>query len=393
MIKGFLESVEPLQIIGWVYDTAAPATYIEVIICCNDRVIDTVTASLYRKDLADGGIGLGDHAFVVNLKQPLSSDDIGNVSAKTTDSDGTPITLSRLLSSPAPPLALSSLVWPHRCRDVDQRPIFILGSARSGTSAITHALLTATHYAGQEEGHLLDILAALAVEVRKFYIEKSDEWGGSRNTMIARVPQRFMEDALDSILLTATKQLFKTPHWLDKTPNSNMIYLAPRFLRIWPNARFIFMKRRAIENIASRMRKFHYNFAHNCREWTESMQAWMSVRDKLAGSALEVDQIAMLRDPETVADNVSDLLELSDISRDRLKRQLARERPQRTSINEDAVGGIEDQGWTSDMRQAFEEICGPTMDKFGYNRTAAYYDEPARLGIVRVGNIHRLNAA
>jgi sulfotransferase family protein len=126
--------------------------------------------------------------------------------------------------------------------------VFILGAARSGTSAIAHALLAAADYEGNEEGHLFDMLAPLELAGRRFNASKADERLAGRNTTVARVPRVFIDEALNSIVVTAARLLFPTGRWLDKTPSTNMVFLAPRFRRIWPNARFVFMKRRAVEN-------------------------------------------------------------------------------------------------------------------------------------------------
>lgn len=385
MLRGFLESVGPLQVRGWAFDDSDPAQHLEIEILCGGRVIGRARANFYRQDLEAGGIGAGDHAFVVDVETEIAEADLPHVSARVVREGGVVVTqLGRLSVPPPPPKPQPGLRWPGPCRDENHRPVFILGSARSGTSAMTHALLAATKYRGSEEGHLLDILAPLAVEVRKFYDSKADEWNGARNTMVARVPRRFVEDGLNHLAVVATRELFPDGFWLDKTPNANMIHLVPRFREIWPNARFIFMKRRGIENVASRLRKFSYDFAHNCREWARSMEAWLSVREKVSGVALEVDQLALLQRPQEVAWHVAALLSLETVERDRLAQQFAHERPQRTAAALDVVCGIEEQSWKPEWRAAFEEICGPMMDRFGYDQSDKYCCDYERNSIVRI---------
>ncbi len=80
------------------------------------------------------------------------------------------------------------------------------------------------------------------------------------------------------------------------------------------------MKRRAVENIASRMRKFDVDFAHNCREWATIMEAWLSVREQLAGAALELDQLDIARAPDESAERLAGLLGLSATEQPELRR-------------------------------------------------------------------------
>ena len=372
MLEGFLEFVQPLQLRGWAFDTLAPDRHLMVEIVCDDRPIGRVCADFYRQDLAAGGVGWGDHAFLLYLETPIPAADMPRVVARVVDGMAIVGELSRLASPPAPPEPAPPLHWPYLSQDESHRPVFILGSARSGTSAIAHALLAATRYQGYEEGHLLDVLAPLMVDLETFYNSKSDEWTAGRNTAIARVPKKFVEDGLHHVVVTAMRGLFPSGLWLDKTPSANMVHLAPTFREIWPDARFIFMNRRAIENVASRLRKFSYDFAYNCREWAATMEAWTMVRDELGGVTLEIDQLALLRQPATIASHVADLLGLDATEQHRLAQQLTLERPQQTASGAEPIKGIDEQGWIPEWKQAFEEICGPMMDRFGYSRTGSY---------------------
>jgi len=142
-----------------------------------------------------------------------------------------------LVDAPERKLSLTPIAWPGPASDLEHHPLFILGAARSGTSAVAHALLTAAGFEGNEEGHLFDMLTPLLAGARRFDDSKADE-------------------------------------------------------------QFVFMKRREIENVASRMRKFKFDFAHNCREWATVMEAWLSVREGVAEAALELDQLDVARGPD-----------------------------------------------------------------------------------------------
>jgi hypothetical protein len=210
------------------------------------------------------------------------------------------------------------------------------------------------------------VIAHLTVALNEFNASKADERLAGRNTAAARVDPLFFQHGIYAVVIAAARELFPSGLWLDKTPNSNIVYLAPRLRKIWPNARFIFMKRRGIENIASRMRKFKPDFAHHCREWTAVMNAWLSVRDQLAGVAAEIDQSLMANDAESVATEIARHLSLSETERTRIARILAAEHPQRTAQGKGGDMSFADVGWTSDQVRVFQELCGSVMQAYGY---------------------------
>ena len=366
MIKGFLEVAAPGEVRGWAYDTAEPRAHLSVDVLCGARMLGRARADLYRHDLEAAGVGQGDHAFVVRWEPALTEADLSLVSARVNCPGRLFHVLPRLVAAPEPKPSLPPIAWPGPVSDPEHRPVFILGAARSGTSAVAHALLTAAGYEGNEEGHLFDMLAPLVAGARRFDASKADERLAGRNTTVARVPPEFIDDGLAFIAITAARLLFPTGRWLDKTPYIDMVFLAPRFRRIWPNARFVFMKRRAIENIASRMRKFDFDFAHNCREWATIMEAWLAAREKLSGAAVELDQIDVARAPDQAAERLAGLLGLSETEQGRVAQLLRSERPQQTGVAIAEEKGLEDMGWRPDWVSTFREVCGPIMAAYGY---------------------------
>ncbi len=374
MIRGFLETTDRYQAHGWCVDEAAPDRHVEVEFTLGPRQLGRTTADIFRLDLQQNSIGGGDHAFTFTFPQPLEAEQAQNVRARVMIGENA-VTLPRLPAEPrpAPPAPTPSLRFGADAVDETQRPVFVLGAARSGTSAMVGALLRLERYAGQAEGHILDLLAHLSLATSRFYSLKHDDAQPGRNTMIAQVPEDYVQAGLDHIFVDLARQMFATPHWVEKTPNSDLVHLAPRFLQIWPNARFIFMRRRSLENIASRSRKFHYDYARNCQEWGNAMKAWASVRDKLAGSAIELDQMILSHQPERVATALTDFLTLDPIDTRVIAESLRHERPQRTATTMDDVLDLESQGLSAEQLAVFNKICKPWMDLFGYTTDSQYH--------------------
>jgi hypothetical protein len=331
-IKGHLDAVEPMQIRGWAYDPARPGDAAVVRIVLDGEIIAEGPAILFRDDLAKDGIGDGNHAFIFNLERNLTAAEIDNISARVRAADGSETLLPRsvktdgAIKTAAKPPRVIELLEP--CSDASQQPVFILGAARSGTSALAQALLKLGIFEGHEEGHMLDLLAHFSVTLQRFYGLKYDEIAGGRNTAVARIPIEFMREGLDRIFIGAVQQLFPSSRWIDKTPNSDMVHLAPRFKKIWPRSRFIFMRRRFLENAASRSRKFpQLPFERSAKEWSQVMGAWLQVRPHLEGDAIEIDQMFLSEEPELVGERLTRFLSLTEAEGARLSQALRYDLP------------------------------------------------------------------
>ncbi len=317
------------------------------------------------------------NAFVFNLEHRLASTDIEAVTARATLSDGTRRILRVLKDKPTPsaePAPLEKLEFTGKTSDPRQRPVFILGAARSGTSAVLQALLKVGRFEGQNEGHLLDLRAHLQVALTKFYELKHDDFERP-DTMISFVPRDYMEAMLDDVFLRTIAELFPAGRWLDKTPNANMIHMVPHFRKIWPSSRFIFHAAAVPENAASRSVKFPtYSFGHNCQEWNDAMSAWLEVREQAKGAAIELDQTFVRDQPEAAAAAIARLAGLNDLERDRLGQALKLDRPERTSETAPNLD-MTTLAWEPHQLDQFQEICSGTMEAYGYSLDARYYRE------------------
>jgi hypothetical protein len=258
----------------------------------------------------------------------------------------------------------------------------VLGAARSGTSAVAQALLS-VGYEGCQEGHFFDLLAHWAVGLDRFIDLKGDEIAGDRDTLAARFSREYLGSALDALFLTAAGDAFSTSMWIDKTPTSDMIYLAPRLKRIWPQARFIFMRRRFFENVESRRRKFAaYNFHRNCEEWGQSMDAWLEIRSLLPGCAIEIDQFHMMRNPGAAALSIGRLAGWTGEMISRFEQSLSHDWPQRTAEFGGAPLSKSSMGWSPAEIDSYDKLCAKSMREFGYSEGEGYFEgHESELGI------------
>ena len=206
-------------------------------------------------------------------------------------------------------------------------PVFIVGSPRSGTSALVDALLY-TGYNGFREGCLMSLIATVnqAVDVHV------NTYAYNSEILLSHVDAASLKWRIAQLFAEAQSALNQAP-WLDKTCNPGMIMSIPSVHRLWPDGVYIFAKRRGIENIVSRLIKFPaHGFEFHCADWANNMAAWRAARSGLPiGSFIEVEQQDMFCQADEVARELGQLLDLPPAALSRLEQGLRNTRAQQTA--------------------------------------------------------------
>lgn len=198
--------------------------------------------------------------------------------------------------------------------------------------------------------------------------------GGDPHTMLGRVSISAFQKLIRRSFIQLARDLFPRPRWLDKTPSVEMVRTAPLMRELWPNARFIFMKRRVIENVLSRQRKFPQDsIDRHYSDWVAVMQAWIGVRDSLGDSFLEVEHHHLVVNPDEAASTIADFLELSDEPRERFIRYVSDARPEQTDQNFGATYAMSDLKLTKDEVNQMRTACDEVMSALGYSYDKAYF--------------------
>jgi len=372
-VMGFLEHADSKFVSGWAYDSSSPSTRLEVIVRVGDEFYASGFADLARHDLVLAGMGDGKHGFVIDVSEAHFSPEqaaalevhvISGVEvAKIQRVQATPELIFDLRSEPYLPTS-----------DASQSPLFVLGPARSGTSAITLALLESGSYIGTGEGHLMPLAHELLSVIDEHYRRA----GSDRNTALGRVSSDAFQKLVRRAFVKLASELFPSPRWLDKTPTVEMVRASVLMRELWPNARFIFMKRRVIENLLSRRRKFPDGTTENhYSDWAAVMTAWLAVREKLGGAALEIDHRQLVVDPQEVASLIAAFLELEKPAAARFTDYLSGSRPEQTDGNFGATYSIEHLGLDEHGARRMMEVCDPVMSAFGYGYGDTYYHSSA----------------
>ena len=378
-IRGFLESADDEQVRGWAFDPDAPSASLEIVVRRGGDVCAQGRADMYRADLLAAGHGDGCHAFRIDISSatPAGTNvaELEVFAQSGSESYRLPRTQRGLDRSPE--LAASDGA---PVSDSTQFPVFVLGAARSGTSAVTLALLRSGHYHGSGEGHLLPLAHALLGTIDRHYERYAREQPETAETALRRVPAAALQRFVRRGFVQLVRDLFPTGRWVDKTPNVEMVRAAPLMLELWPNSRFIFMKRRVIENLLSRRRKFPSNSTDmHYSDWVAVMTTWLRVRSKLASSALEVDHRELVLDPERTAGSIAQFLELPEAAAEQLRLYVSKNRPEQTDQQFGATYTLDDLRLTPEEARGMRLACDPVMAAYGYEYGSSYYtSEPQR---------------
>jgi hypothetical protein len=255
-------------------------------------------------------------------------------------------------------------------------PVFIVGSPRSGTSILIDAVRGAG-YRGFNEGNFLTGLRGIQIVIDRLF-QTFD--AGNQNVLISRVNRAALKASLYRVVAEAAEAQYEGRPWVDKTGNPEMIEAIPILLYVWPASHFIFARRRAIENVFSRLRKFpQYTFEYHCADWARNMAAWRRMREQVPNlRAIEVDQFEIGRAPAETAARIAQFLGLTEEAAARIAGIFMSERPQQTEAGSaERVLTLETTGWSEQQLQVFRTQCSAEMSAFGYTIDERYREAPS----------------
>jgi len=254
-----------------------------------------------------------------------------------------------------------------------QGAIFVVGSPRSGTTIIGDSIRkTLGAGAGFGESHLLPLAGAIAQTVQEFH--RGSAASRNPNMLLNHVNPHLMGEQMQNVIKQQYANLFGDQCVVDKTPGGAMIWALPDIQRLWPDARVIFAKRRGIENIVSRLKKFpDIDFEAHCQQWRNCMNAWQQVRSQLHHT-LEIDQFDVLTQPQACAERLSDFLSLTTVQAQQLSLHLQNDRPEKTGHSKALeVLDLDQVEWSNAQKALFRSTCESDLERWGYSLDRNYY--------------------
>ena len=271
----------------------------------------------------------------------------------------------------------------HSRQYTGSEPVFIVGCARSGTSVLANALIDAAGLRGWRRGHLFPLLSRLLSCAEDYYAELQQA-DYHPTVALGYLPEEWLRERITELFAGINAQMVGYGLWVDRTTDVAMIRACPLVAEIYPKARFIFVRRRGIDNILSRQRKFPEEpFRDSCEVWATGMGEWLKVRDVLGPHTLEVDQRDVALEPGKIAREIASFLQLEDSVVETLQDYLRNERPEQSALpHELKYLGIDETGWSAEQKALFKEICGSMLLAYGYQLKESGGSPVARQDIV-----------
>jgi hypothetical protein len=262
-------------------------------------------------------------------------------------------------------------------------PVFIVGSPRSGTSALANVLWH-IGYRGFGEGHFLTLLHYIDAIVDQHYVR----WPATDpDVMLGNIDKRelkrrlfatfrtMVNDLIPIERLNSANEMIQFKPWFDKTPNLQMILVIPILRELWPDSVFVFAKRRGIENVISRVKKFpDETFENHCADWAGNMAAWRTIRPQLpSGCFIEVEQRDMIQQPERTARSLCAFLHVDESEVPAACNVMSTNRAEESEKGSASTTlSLGESGWTVEQTETFLKYCESEMKEFGYTMDEHY---------------------
>lgn len=244
---------------------------------------------------------------------------------------------------------------------MDPQRVFILGPARSGTSALLLALHDVFGLPAEGESHVIPAFQR-AVYWFAVYCEQLQ---GVENILARQLNPDDFRDHVIRYLRDFYARQFPDGAFVDKTPGAEAIAGAPLIRQAFPDARIILTRRSGIEVVQSHRGKFAAEFADACRGWTACMQAIEEIRPHV-GDLLELDHHELAAEPEEAAIRLCRYLHRPALTAPLAAHLRSNRRDSAWQHDWQRLKRLPEMGWTEAEQQCFREICGPHMQRFGY---------------------------
>jgi hypothetical protein len=255
-------------------------------------------------------------------------------------------------------------------------PVFILGSPRSGTSALADVLWH-IGYHGFGEGHFLSLIHYWEAIVDQHYVRFAEP--PRAGVMLGNIDKGELKRRMFATFRSVVDDLDQQEPWFDKTPDPGMILASPSIKTLWPDSVFVFAKRRGIENVISRVKKFPgESFENHCAGWAGTMRVWRKVRALLPpGSFIEVEQRDMIQQPEHTAQRLCAFLQLYESTVLAVSEAMSTLRPEESAAGSASkTSSLDESGWTAEQKETFLKHCENEMNEYGYTLDERYSINP-----------------
>lgn len=258
------------------------------------------------------------------------------------------------------------------------KPIFVVGSPRSGTSIVAEALRYALGANTANETHIITAFAELESHFNKRFYES--EPSQQKGMSLSLFPNTYVKAELIKLIRNAYHVTFTNGVIIDKTPGKLMISMLPIAVYAFPDAKVIFCKRRAIENVVSRLEKFKgITFKEHLAGWVRCFEEWKISKATITSLLkrdcwhVEVDQYNILNEPKNAAKHIAYGLNLSSNLVDAFAHVFSSKRPESKDATVKPIISLKSVNWSDEQKSLFIKLCSRTMAEQGYSLDNNYF--------------------
>jgi hypothetical protein len=360
-IKGKIEEFTPTGVSGWLTAFGTSDDRIRLELLLDGVPVSSSYADTFRPDVAALGFGDGACHFKIVLPKPLNAAEAARLRLRIAHTD-------LFLELPRPEtLAPEPICVPENSRDgaaVDGiLKVFIVGSPRSGTSALLRAMQTVFALRAHGESHVMPAVAQAIHSLRLYYTRFKSV---PNDLLIHQLPMGHIEAPLLEGVRAFYHKAYEGEGWADKTPTDEAVHSAPIILKVFPDARLIVTRRNGIEVVESYRKKFNAPFRDACENWARVMEGTRLIHEHCP-DILEVDQFDLANAPVPTGQRIAEYLGQPKRG-PQLGAFLTKYREDRLSTHDWAARlTLKDVDWEDGARTEFIRICGPLMAAAGYS--------------------------
>ena len=266
-------------------------------------------------------------------------------------------------------LAIVSLAWLPKVT-------LIVGSPRSGTTAVGNAVQKAFAEQGHGESHIAELFQKLLDSCEQYVT--SSPAARSKGTLTHQVSQVHMQSLQFESLRSLHRDFYGEEIVIDKTPGGPMIQALPLLMKVYPQAKVIYCKRRGLENIASRLKKFpKVSFLAHCKQWRNTHHMWCKAKEQITYEHNRkswfcvIEQYLLATNVDSESRKIAEHLAFTPEQHQALVGYLRHESPQKSASN-DALS-LETIKWTEEQKLIFMDICSKEMNRQKYSLDETYF--------------------
>lgn len=255
-------------------------------------------------------------------------------------------------------------------------PIFILGNPRSGSTAMSFCLRKILGIQGYAEGHFLKYITRYKKLTNEIF-DNLKESEKNKNVAIGNINQEILFNNILYAFKNTYESLFdiSQKYWVDKTPESLPVH---EILSIWPNSKFIFLKRRSLENISSRIIKWpHASFEIHCKSWSKFMMDWYNLDKSQLNNFIEIEHYDMLFNTDKMVKSIINLLPEYSSHEEKIinffSTNIVKAGGAWQSNQKPKILDIETIEWTKEQKKTHSKICAETLDLYNYSLDKNYF--------------------